>query len=79
MFNPTAPINETLAEYSNLFMLIAALVYAVAFIVFTVDMALSSATIKRLEEELAAERQGAGARTRDRELAVAGAGRAGGG
>ncbi|TFI38834.1 c-type cytochrome biogenesis protein CcsB, partial [Micrococcus endophyticus] len=56
MFNPTAPVNEQLALYSDLFMLIAALVYAAAFILFTVDMATSSATIRRLEEDLAAQR-----------------------
>lgn len=39
MFNPTAPVNEQLALYSDLFMLIAALVYAAAFILFTIDMA----------------------------------------
>lgn len=60
MFNPTAPVNEQLAEYSDLFMLIAAFVYAGAFILFAVDMAVSSSTIRRLEEELAAERALAG-------------------
>lgn len=56
MFNPTAPVNEQLALYSDLFMLIAALVYAASFILFTIDMATSSATIRRLEEDLAAQR-----------------------
>ena len=54
MFNPTAPVNEQLALYSDLFMLIAALVYAAAFILFTIDMATASATIRRLEADLAA-------------------------
>ena len=56
MFNPTAPVNEQLALYSDLFMLIAALVYAASFIVFAIDMAVASTTIKRLDEELAVER-----------------------
>ncbi|QCP07472.1 c-type cytochrome biogenesis protein CcsB [Micrococcus luteus] len=56
MFNPTAPVNEQLALYSDLFMLIAAFVYAAAFVLFTIDMATSSATIRRLEEDLAAQR-----------------------
>ena len=56
MFNPTAPVNEQLALYSDLFMLIAALVYAAAFILFTIDMATASATIRRLEADLAAQR-----------------------
>ncbi|MDY6055221.1 c-type cytochrome biogenesis protein CcsB [Micrococcus sp.] len=55
MFNPTAPVNEQLGEYSYLFMFIAALVYAGAFILFAVDMATSSATIRRIEAEAAAE------------------------
>ena len=49
------PVNEELAQYSDLFMLIAALIYTGAFIVFAVDMVRSSATIRRLEAELAAE------------------------
>ncbi|MGW9550061.1 c-type cytochrome biogenesis protein CcsB [Citricoccus zhacaiensis] len=48
-------INLQLASYSDLFMLIAALVYAAAFIVFAIDMATSSKTIRILEAELAAE------------------------
>ncbi len=48
-------INLQLASYSDLFMLIAALVYAAAFIVFAIDMATSSKTIRTLEAELAAE------------------------
>ncbi|MGW5852972.1 c-type cytochrome biogenesis protein CcsB [Micrococcus sp. 2A] len=60
MYNPTAPVNEQLAQYSDLFMLIAALVYAAAFILFAVDMAISSSTIRRIETQLAAERGTAG-------------------
>lgn len=52
------PINEQLAEYSELFMLIAASIYTLAFIAFSVDMARSSSTIRRVEAELAAERSG---------------------
>ena len=48
-------INLQLASYSDLFMLIAALVYAAAFIVFALDMANSSKTIRTLEAELAEE------------------------
>ncbi|WP_147103263.1 c-type cytochrome biogenesis protein CcsB [Nesterenkonia populi] len=55
-------INVELAEYSELFMLIAAFIYTLAFILFTVDTVRSSATIRRVEAELAeeqaAERQG---------------------
>ncbi|MGD6979452.1 MULTISPECIES: c-type cytochrome biogenesis protein CcsB [Citricoccus] len=49
------PINLQLASYSDLFMLIAALVYAAAFILFALDMANSSKTIRALEAELAAD------------------------
>ncbi|MEV4900373.1 c-type cytochrome biogenesis protein CcsB [Citricoccus sp. NPDC055426] len=55
-------INLQLASYSDLFMLIAALVYAVAFIVFAIDLSTSSRTIRTLEAELAAE-EAAGAET----------------
>ena len=51
------PINMELAEYSDLFMLISAFIYTAAFIVFAVDMIRSSATIGRLEAELAEERE----------------------
>lgn len=50
------PVNETLAFYSQLFMLIAALVYLVTFFVFAWDLAKSSTTIRRLEAQLATER-----------------------
>ena len=49
------PINLQLASYSDLFMLIAALVYAAAFVLFALDMANSSRTIRTLEAELAAD------------------------
>ncbi|MGM7671054.1 c-type cytochrome biogenesis protein CcsB [Microbacterium sp. A93] len=55
-------INLQLASYSDLFMLIAALVYAAAFIVFAIDLSTSSRTIRTLEAELAAE-NAAGAET----------------
>ncbi|NUL44066.1 c-type cytochrome biogenesis protein CcsB [Citricoccus nitrophenolicus] len=51
------PINYQLAGYSDLFMLIAAIVYAAAFIVFAVDMASSSKTIRTLEAELAEQQE----------------------
>ncbi len=77
MFNPMTPVNEQLAYYSDLFMLIAALVYAVSFILFAIDMATSSATIRRLEDELAREGHAEAAvhaPARERELAAVGAG-----
>src|SRR5699024_9303045 len=46
------PINETLAQYSELFMLIAALIYLVAFFFFSWDMASASRSIRKLEAEL---------------------------
>ena len=68
-------INVQLAEYAELFTLIAALIYTLAFILFTVDAVRSSATIRRVEKELAAE---AGAeQTPVRASASAGAGRGG--
>ncbi|MCH8565954.1 c-type cytochrome biogenesis protein CcsB [Nesterenkonia sp. LB17] len=48
-------INMELAQYSELFMLIAAFIYTAAFMLFAVDMIRSSATIRRVEDELAAE------------------------
>ncbi|NUL49008.1 c-type cytochrome biogenesis protein CcsB [Cellulosimicrobium funkei] len=54
-------INLQLASYSDLFMLIAALVYAAAFIVFAIDLSTSSRAIRTLEAELAAEESAAGA------------------
>ena len=46
------PVNETLASYSELFMLIAALIYLVAFLFFSWDMATASRSIRKLEAEL---------------------------
>lgn len=48
-------INVQLAEYSELFMLISASIYTLAFILFTVDTARSSAIIRSVEAELSAE------------------------
>lgn len=48
-------INETLAQWSELFMYLAALIYVVAFIAFTWDVAANSRTTRRLEAEGAAE------------------------
>ncbi|MBO0596967.1 c-type cytochrome biogenesis protein CcsB [Nesterenkonia sp. E16_7] len=48
-------INMELAQYSELFMLISAFIYTAAFMLFAVDMIRSSATIRRVEAELAAE------------------------
>ncbi|GAA3059751.1 MULTISPECIES: c-type cytochrome biogenesis protein CcsB [Actinomycetes] len=68
------PVNQELAQYSDLFMLIAALIYTAAFIVFAVDMVRSSATIRRLEAELAEEAQEELARARRGSLVGAGGG-----
>lgn len=49
-------INEDLGAYSDLFMLLAAMAYAVAFIAFAWDLAKSSKTIREIESSvLAAE------------------------
>ena len=50
-------INVELAEYSELFMMIAAFIYTLAFILFTIDTAQSSRTIRRLETDLAREQE----------------------
>lgn len=78
-----APINVELAELSDLFMLLAAFVYTVAFIVFAWDMAQSSKTIRAVEAELAKKNAkaevkakqlvGAGAPVADTSVTVAGA------
>jgi cytochrome c-type biogenesis protein CcsB len=47
-------INETLGEYSELFMLLAAITYLVAFLGFAWDMASSSKTLKAVDERAAA-------------------------
>ncbi|MDO5663524.1 MAG: c-type cytochrome biogenesis protein CcsB [Brachybacterium sp.] len=70
-----SPIDQELAEYSDLFMWTAAIIYTAAFIAFAVDMARSSATIRRLEAELAQEHSARRESTRSkRQLAHAGAG-----
>lgn len=58
-------INETLGGYSDLFMLLAAMVYAVSFICFAIDLAKSSQTIRELESNLVKDEQ--------KELALVGA------
>lgn len=50
------PVNETLAHYSELFMLIAALIYLVSFLFFSWDMATASRSIRKLEAELQTEK-----------------------
>lgn len=74
----TQPINEVLASYSELFMLIAAMVYLVTFFVFSWDMARSSASIRRMEAELesehAAQVELASARVSEKTLVTAGGG-----
>lgn len=63
-------INMELVQYSELFLLIAAFVYTAAFMLFAVDMIRSSATIRRVEAELAAESM------TERQLVSSGAGEA---
>ena len=74
-------INLELAGYSDLFMLIAAFIYAAAFILFTLDVSTSSKTIRTLEADLARQHTGAQANARsgarDRELVGAGVGTSG--
>ncbi|MGO1181727.1 MAG: c-type cytochrome biogenesis protein CcsB [Micrococcaceae bacterium] len=74
----TQPINEALATYSELFMLIAALIYMITFFVFSWDMARSSASIRRMEAELASEHaaqvEQASARVSEKSLVTAGGG-----
>ena len=67
-------INVQLAEYSELFMLIAALIYTLAFILFTVDTARSSATIRRVDAELAAETEAEAASVKSPVSVAAGSG-----
>lgn len=57
-------INIELAEYSELFMMIAAFIYTLAFILFTLDTATSSSSIRRIEKELALENQPSAIETR---------------
>ncbi|GAA4918017.1 c-type cytochrome biogenesis protein CcsB [Nesterenkonia rhizosphaerae] len=65
-------INVQLAEYSELFMLIAAFIYTLAFILFSIDIARSSATIRRVEAELAQETEAERAALREKKLVAAG-------
>jgi hypothetical protein len=48
-------IDETLGQYSELFILLAAMAYTVAFIAFCWDLATSSKTIRSVESRLARE------------------------
>src|SRR5699024_11013754 len=50
------PVNETLASYSELFMLIASFIYLIAFLLFSWDMATASRSIRKLEAELETEK-----------------------
>ena len=63
------PVNETLASYSEQFMLIASFIYLAAFLLFAWDIATASKAVKQLEAELATERSkqlvGAGASAED--------------
>lgn len=59
-------INQTLGQYSELFMLLAALAYTVAFLAFTWDLVKSSRRIRELEAGLAESAE-------ERELVLAGA------
>ncbi len=52
-------IDYTLAEYSDLFMLLAAFAYTVAFLAFTWDLAKSSKTIQAVESKLTEQKAGA--------------------
>ncbi|MGY4544271.1 hypothetical protein ACVWY0_004215 [Arthrobacter sp. UYNi723] len=45
----TFPLNETLGQYSELFMLLAAGTYTVAFIAFAWDLARSSKALKAVD------------------------------
>jgi len=44
-----APINESLGEYSQLFMLLAAMVYGVVFIIFALDLAKTNKSITEMD------------------------------
>src|SRR5690625_6996546 len=63
------PVNETLASYSELFMLIASFIYLIAFLLFSWDMATASRSIRKLEAELETEKSrelvGAGGRSEE--------------
>ena len=45
------PINETLGAYSQLFMLLAAMVYAVVFVFFALDLAKTNKSIGQMDAE----------------------------
>ncbi|GAB3534685.1 c-type cytochrome biogenesis protein CcsB [Arthrobacter tecti] len=62
-------INQTLGQYSELFMLLAALAYTAAFLAFTWDLVKSSRKIREIEAGLAGSAQSA----EERELVLAGA------
>ncbi|MGH3654845.1 c-type cytochrome biogenesis protein CcsB [Glutamicibacter sp.] len=63
-----APINETLGEYSQLFMLLAAMVYGVVFIIFALDLAKTNKSISEMDSQ---------ALKRDEELLVSAGGAVG--
>ncbi|GGC81191.1 c-type cytochrome biogenesis protein CcsB [Tersicoccus solisilvae] len=65
-------INETLGQYSELFMLSAAFVYLVAFVAFAWDMASSSTTLRAIDARAA--EAAVTQRSRERAPAMAGGG-----
>ncbi|QTF72503.1 c-type cytochrome biogenesis protein CcsB [Arthrobacter woluwensis] len=71
------PLNPLLGEYSELFMLLAAGTYTVAFIAFAWDLAKSSATLKAIDERAAQQQArqlvGAGAPVTSQEASGGGA------
>jgi len=71
------PLNPLLGEYSELFMLLAAGTYTVAFIAFAWDLAKSSATLKAIDERAAQQQArqlvGAGAPVASQEASGGGA------
>jgi len=54
------PINETMGQYSELFMLLAAGTYTIAFIAFAWDLARSSKALKSIDLKAAAADTSAG-------------------
>lgn len=71
------PINETMGQYSELFMLLAAGTYTVAFIAFAWDLARSSRALRAVDLKAAAAEASAGAEAEAKVPAAAGAGAAG--
>ncbi|MFJ5693729.1 c-type cytochrome biogenesis protein CcsB [Arthrobacter sp. NPDC093125] len=72
------PINETMGQYSELFMLLAAGTYTVAFIAFAWDLARSSRALRAVDLKAAAAAEAsAGAEASAKVPATAGAGAAG--